>query len=74
MLDSFDGINLNIDALGLPLSCTTDTVLLRYLDLLRLRARKGHEPGDVDAHVRVLAGAVRHEASAVRRRLSQLAA
>lgn len=72
-VDSF-GLSIGDVSVGLPMSCTADTVLLRYLDLVRLRAQKGHDAGDVDAHVEVLANAVRLDAGAVRQRLSQLAA
>lgn len=72
-VDSF-GLSIGDVSVGLPMSCTADTVLLRYLDLVRLRAQKGRDAGDVDAHVTVLATAVRLDADVVRQRLSQLAA
>lgn len=71
-VDSF-GLSIGDVSVGLPMSCTADTVLLRYLDLVRLRTQKGRDVGDVDAHVAVLATAVRLDAGAVRQRLSQLA-
>lgn len=72
-VDSF-GLSIGDVSVGLPMSCTADTVLLRYLDLVRLRTQKGRKTGDFDTHVQVLAEAVRLEADAVRQRLSQLAA
>jgi len=72
-VDSF-GLSIGDVSVGLPMSCTADTVLLRYLDLVRLRAQKGRSTGEFDAHVVVLAQAVRLEADAVRQRLTQLAA
>lgn len=72
-VDSF-GLSIGDVSVGLPMSCTADTVLLRYLDLVRLRTQKGRDSGDFEAHVRVLATAVRLDAGVVRQRLAQLAA
>ena len=72
-VDSF-GLSIGDVSVGLPMSCTADTVLLRYLDLLRLCDRRGAGSGDAEAHLAVLATAVRLEADAVRQRLRQLAA
>ena len=72
-VDSF-GLSIGDVSVGLPMSCTADTVLLRYLDLVRLRTEKGRQTGDFEAHVAVLATAVRLEVGAVRQRLTQLAA
>lgn len=72
-VDSF-GLSIGDMSVGLPMSCTADTVLLRYLDLVRLREQRGRDTGDVEAHAVVLAKAVRLEVGAVRQRLTQLAA
>ena len=72
-VDSF-GLSIGDVSVGLPMSCTADTVLLRYLDLVRLCDRRDSGAGDIEAHLVVLADAVRLDAAAVRARLSQLAA
>ncbi|MEO0495252.1 MAG: hypothetical protein AAF081_17740 [Actinomycetota bacterium] len=72
-VDSF-GLSIGDVSVGLPMSCTADTVLLRYLDLVRLRTQRGRATGDTDTHLAVLATAVRLDVDVVRQRLSQLAA
>lgn len=72
-VDSF-GLSVGDISVGLPLSCTADTVLLRYLELVDLCDVRGIERVDVDTHVPVLAGAVSMEPETVRQRLRQLSA
>ena len=72
-VDSF-GLSVGSISVGLPLSCTADTVLLRYLDLVHLCDARGLEWADLDTHVPILAGAVSMAPDAVRTRLRQLSA
>lgn len=72
-VDSF-GLSVADVSVGLPMSCTADTVLLRYLELIDLCGGRGIEHVDVDTHVPVLAGAVSMEPETVRQRLRQLSA
>ena len=72
-VDSF-GISVGAVSVGLPMSCTADTVLLRYLDLVHLCDERGIDYIDLDAHVPVLAGAVSQAPEKVRERLRQLSA
>ena len=72
-VDSF-GLSVGDISVGLPLSCTADTVLLRYLELVNLCDVRGIESVDLDTHVPVLAGAVSMEPETVRQRLHQLSA
>ena len=72
-VDSF-GLSVGAVSVGLPMSCTADTVLLRYLDLVHLCDERGIDYIDLDAHVPVLAGAVSQPAETVRQRLRQLSA
>lgn len=72
-VDSF-GLSVGDVSVGLPLSCTADTVLLRYLELVDLCDVRGVESVDVETHVPVLAGAVSLAPETVRQRLRQLSA
>ena len=72
-VDSF-GLSVGDLSVGLPLSCTADTVLLRYLELIDLCDLRGASHDDLDAHVPVLAGAVSMAPATVLERLRQLSA
>ena len=72
-VDSF-GLTVGDVSVGLPLSCTADTVLLRYLELVDLCDLRGVGRDDLEAHVPVLAGAVSMDPETVRQRLRQLSA
>ncbi|MEM9467485.1 MAG: hypothetical protein AAGA90_19075 [Actinomycetota bacterium] len=72
-VDSF-GLSVADVSVGLPLSCTADTVLLRYLELVDLCVARGIGHDDIDTHVPVLAGAVSMDPDTVRERLRQLSA
>lgn len=69
------GLSVGAVSVGLPVSCTADTVLVRYLDLVRLldrreQSRVGHEQADLA----VLADATHLSIDAVERRLERFAA
>lgn len=69
------GLSIGSASVGLPVSCTTDTVLRRYLDLVRLvegrsSARVGFERDDLE----VLASATHLPVDAVERRLEAIVA
>lgn len=72
-VDSF-GLSVGSVSVGLPLSCTSDTVLLRYLELMQLCDVRGIDVIDLDDHLPVLAGAISLDPEAVRARLRQLSA
>jgi hypothetical protein len=72
-VDGF-GMSFGAVSVGLPRACTADSVLLRYLDLVRLAGRRGDRhpyvpPGD---DVAILAAATRLDTATVRRRLERL--
>ncbi len=72
-VDSF-GLSVGDISVGLPLSCTADTVLLRYLELIDLCDVRGVSHDDLETHVPVLAGAVSMAPATVLERLRQLSA
>lgn len=67
------GLSIGSVSVGLPLSCTSDDVYRRYLDLLRLLQRGPVETVHPPlADIRVLSEATRTDAGFVRRRLDAL--
>jgi hypothetical protein len=72
-VDSF-GLSVGDVSVGLPSSCTADTVLLRYLELVDLCDGRSLQRRLDDTHVPILAAAVSMEPATVRERLRQLSA
>lgn len=69
------GLSIGSMSVGLPMSCTTDTVLLRYLDLVRLLERRDESRAALrEVDVEVLATATRLPAATVAERLDAFAA
>ena len=69
-----DGFSLSVGpvSVGLPTACTSDVVLLRYLDLLQLVHRANVEPPD--DHIEVLVEASGLDGAQIRERLRRLGA
>ena len=64
------GLSMGSTSVGLPVSCTADTVLRRYLDLVRLVERPEAAPAGFErADLEVLAAATHLPVEAVERRL-----
>ena len=70
-VDGF-GLSMGRVSVGLPLACTSDVVLLRYLDLLRLV--HGRDVAPCSADVVVLAAATGLTETQARERLRRLGA
>lgn len=67
------GLSIGTVSVGLPMACTTDTVLLRYLDLVRLVHRADGDPfTPPGADVLVLAESTGLTADCVEQRLRSL--
>ena len=75
LVDRF-GLSIGMVSVGLPMACTSDAILERYLDLVRLVSRGATVSPYVvpDADVIALAGATNLSADIVRARLTALQA
>ena len=69
------GLSIGGTSVGLPMSCTADTVLVRYLDLVQLLERRNEtRVGFEAADIEVLASATHLSVEIVAQRLTSFAA
>ncbi|MEM9519141.1 MAG: hypothetical protein AAGA37_07480 [Actinomycetota bacterium] len=72
-VDTF-GLSVGALSVGLPASCTTDTILLRYLDLLAMCADDSLDADTLADHRETLAEVTALSPDALERRLGLLSA